>query len=156
MRLHLLAVGARQPSWIREGVETFVQRMPRECALKLVEIPSAHRGKASSAEGAVKKEGERILKAVPDGALVVALDVTGKSWSTQRLAEELEQWRQSYDDVALMIGGPDGLSLQCLSRASRTWSLSALTLPHGIVRIVVAEQIYRAWTIINGHPYHRK
>ncbi len=156
MRLHLLAVGTRQPSWIREGVETFVRRMPRECALKLVEIPSAHRGKANAGEGAVRKEGERILKAVPDGALVVALDVAGIPWSTQRLSEELQQWRQNYDDVALLIGGPDGLSPECLNRASRTWSLSALTLPHGIVRIVAAEQIYRAWTIINGHPYHRK
>jgi 23S rRNA (pseudouridine1915-N3)-methyltransferase len=156
MRLHLLAVGARQPSWIREGVETFVRRMPRECALKLVEIPSAHRGKANAGEGAVRKEGERILKAVPDGALVVALDVAGIPWSTQRLSEELQQWRQNYDDVALLIGGPDGLSPECLNRAGRTWSLSALTLPHGIVRIVAAEQIYRAWTIINGHPYHRK
>ncbi len=155
MRLHLLAVGARQPSWIRESVETFVRRMPRECPVKLVEIPSAHRGKASAGEGAVRKEGERILKAVPDGALVVALDVAGKPWSTQRLSDELERWRQDYDDVALLIGGPDGLSPECLKRAGQTWSLSALTLPHGIVRIVVAEQIYRAWTIIKGHPYHR-
>ena len=155
MRLHLLAVGARQPSWIREGVETFVRRMPRECPVKLVEIPSAHRRKADAGEGAVRKEGERVLKAVPDGALVVALEVAGKPWSTRRLSEELEQWRQNYDDVALLIGGPDGLSPECLKRAGQTWSLSALTLPHGIVRIVVAEQLYRAWTIIKGHPYHR-
>ena len=129
MRLHLLAVGARQPSWIREGVEAFMRRMPRECPVKLVEIPSAHRGKANAGEGAVRKEGEKILKAVPDGALVVALDVAGKAWSTQRLSEELQRWRQNYDDVALLIGGPEGLSPECLKRASRTQVLPGQRAP---------------------------
>lgn len=156
MRLHLLCVGSRQPEWINQGFETYARRMPRECSLQLVEIPTRHRGKAADKKRAVDKEGELLLRAIPDGAMVVALDASGDAWSTQQLADQIDDWRHEYQNVALLIGGAEGLAPSCLARAHRRWSLSALTLPHGLARVVAAEQLYRAWTILSGHPYHRE
>lgn len=156
MRLHLLCVGSRQPEWIDQGFETYARRMPRECSLHLVEIPTRHRGKAADVKRAVDKEGEQLLRAIPDGAMVVALDASGDAWSTQQLADQIHDWRHEYQNVALLIGGAEGLAPSCLARAHRRWSLSALTLPHGLARVVAAEQLYRAWTILSGHPYHRE
>ncbi len=156
MRLHLLCVGARQPAWVNQGFETYARRMPRECALALVEVPTRHRGKAADLKRAVDKEGERLIQAIPEGALVIALDSAGELWSTRQLADRLDDWRTDYQNVALLVGGAEGLSPACLERAQLRWSLSNLTLPHGLARIVVAEQLYRAWSILNGHPYHRE
>ncbi|MDX1512517.1 MAG: 23S rRNA (pseudouridine(1915)-N(3))-methyltransferase RlmH [Gammaproteobacteria bacterium] len=155
MRLQLVAVGTRLPAWINEGVDSFARRMPRECPLSLTEIPAGRRTKSSSTSRAIAAEGSRLLKALPDDALVVALHEKGTQWSTRELARELGRWRLEHGRVALVVGGPDGLAAECLKRADRHWSLSNLTLPHGLVRIVVAEQLYRAWTILQGHPYHR-
>ena len=94
-------------------------------------------------------------KTLPEGDRVIALDVRGSAWSTEQLAEELSDWQMAGTNVSLLIGGPDGLSRDCLQRARQRWSLSALTLPHPLVRVVLAEQLYRAWTITAGHPYHR-
>ena len=96
-----------------------------------------------------------MLLAVPDGATVIALDVRGKTWSTEVLVTRLQEWLQAGRDIALLVGGPDGLADECLSRADLRWSLSALTLPHALVRVLLAEQLYRAWSVIQGHPYHR-
>lgn len=156
MRLHLLCVGSRQPDWVKQGVETFTRRMPRECALIVTEIPALRRGKSDPPQRAISAECERLQRAVPEGALVVALDEKGEAWTTQRLAKELGRWREEHRDVALLIGGPDGLAPQCLQSARYRWSLSAHTLPHGLARIIVAEQLYRAYTILTGHPYHRE
>lgn len=156
MRLKLVAVGTRQPSWINEGVEDFTRRMPRECPLGLTEIPAGQRNKSGPAARAMEAEATRILKATADSSMVVALHEKGIPWSTRDLANELNRWRLEYDQVALIVGGPDGLAPACLKHADRHWSLSTLTLPHGLVRIVVAEQLYRAWTILSGHPYHRE
>lgn len=156
MRLQLIAVGTRQPSWINEGVEEFTRRMPRECPLGVTEVPAARRSSSAPAARAMETEAGKILKATADSSMVVALHRKGTSWSTRDLANELNRWRLEYNQVAMIIGGPDGLAPDCLKRADLHWSLSRLTLPHGLVRIVVAEQIYRAWTIIQGHPYHRK
>ena len=155
MQLQLVAVGTRQPSWINDGVETFARRMPKECSMEVTEIPAGQRNKSDSTARAVAAEELKILKAVADSAMVVALHEKGTPWSTRELATELNRWRLDYDQVALIIGGPDGLAPACLKRADRHWSLSNLTLPHGLVRILVAEQLYRAWTVIQGHPYHR-
>ncbi len=156
MRLHLLCVGSRQPAWINQGFETYARRMPRECSLHLVEIAARHRGKTADLRRALDKESERLMRAIPEGALVVALDAAGESWSTQQLADQLDDWRQGYQNVALLVGGAEGLAPACLERAHRRWSLSALTLPHGLARVIAAEQLYRAWTILSGHPYHRE
>lgn len=155
MRIHLIAVGKRMPSWVDEGYKEYARRLPAECSLRLVEIPLAKRGKNADKERLKREEGEKILDAIPKGARVVALEVAGRDWSTPQLSNRLEAWMAEGCDIALLVGGPDGLDSSCRDRADDQWSLSNLTLPHPLVRIVVAEQLYRAWTILKGHPYHR-
>ena len=162
MRIRLLSVGRRMPAWVNDGFAEYAKRLPAaECALELVEIEPGRRGsgrgKASAADldRIRRDEGERILKALPDGALSVALDVRGRPWSTEQLAEQLTGWLGSGRDVALLVGGPDGLADTCLARAEQRWSLSPLTFPHPLVRVILAEQLYRAWSVTKGHPYHR-
>ena len=155
MRMHLLAVGARRPGWEQAGFEEYARRLPADCALELVEIAATKRRKGTAASRAVAEEGERMLARIPRRARVVALDERGRPWSTLELSERLQRWREEAADVALLIGGADGLAPACLEAAREVWSLSALTLPHGLVRILVAEQLYRAWSIAGNHPYHR-
>lgn len=155
MIIHLIAVGNRMPEWIEQGFKEYVKRMPTECKLKLVEIAAGKRAKNSDIARLTQQEGDKMLAAIPKGSKIIALDVLGKAWSTEGLASELEQWMQSGQDVALLVGGPEGLSQDCLDAASQKWSLSLLTLPHPLVRVVLAEQLYRATTIIKGHPYHK-
>jgi 23S rRNA (pseudouridine1915-N3)-methyltransferase len=156
MRLSIVTVGTRMPAWVTEGVEAYDKRIPRELNLEWKELPLAPRGKNTNAEQLKQKEGQQILKAIPPGDRVIALDVRGQSLSTEKLATTLADWQMSGDNYSLLIGGPDGLSAACLQRAERCWSLSALTLPHPLVRILLAEQLYRAWTITANHPYHRQ
>lgn len=155
MRIHLLAAGTRQPAWINTGYQEFAKRLPAECRLLLREIPLSTARKQHDVLRAVSEEGRKMLAAVPDGTEVAALDVNGRSFTSETLAQQLGRWLQGGRDLALMIGGPDGLSADCLKRAQFSWSLSPLTLPHGLVRVLVAEQLYRAWTMLQGHPYHR-
>jgi 23S rRNA (pseudouridine1915-N3)-methyltransferase len=155
MRISIIAVGTKMPGWVSQGVEEYCRRLPREIKLEWREIPLAQRGKDSKPELLCEREGEQILKAIPARDQVVALDVLGKRISTPALAEQLSAWQMSGDDYSLLIGGPDGLSPQCLERAQSKWSLSDLTLPHPLVRVLLAEQLYRAWTITVNHPYHR-
>jgi 23S rRNA (pseudouridine1915-N3)-methyltransferase len=155
MRLHLLAVGQRAPAWVDAGYRDFARRLPPECALRLVEIAAGRRARGADIARLKEAEGERLLAAVPAGARVVALDVGGEQWDTRRLSLRLDRWLHEGRDVALLVGGPDGLSRACLEAADPVWSLSPLTLPHALVRIVVAEQLYRAWSLLRGHPYHR-
>ena len=156
MRLSIVTVGGKMPAWVQEGVDEYSRRLPREFKLKWCEIPLARRGKDANAAALREREGEQILKAIPAGDRVLALDVRGRSWSTPQLAEQLRAWQMSGDNYSLLIGGPDGLSEACLARAERRWSLSDLTLPHPLVRVILAEQLYRAWTITVNHPYHRE
>ena len=154
MRIHLIAVGTRRPAWEREGFETYARRLPRECALELTEIAVARRsGGDPSAQ--IAQEGDAMLRRLPKGARVIALDERGKAFTTRELAARLKAWLQEGRDLALLIGGPDGLAPGCRAAAELDWSLSPLTLPHGLARILVAEQLYRAWTVLCGHPYHR-
>ncbi len=155
MRIHLVAVGTRMPAWVTAGYAEYARRLPHECSLHLVEIPVSKRHKSMPPARAMQEEGQLMLAALPAGCLVVALDVCGKTWSTEGLAERLQHWMAGGRDVALLIGGPDGLAPECLAGADMTWSLSALTYPHALVRIILAEQLYRAWSITVGHPYHR-
>lgn len=155
MRIRLLAVGQKMPAWVETGYAEYANRMPPECRLELIELPLAARSKSMAIERAIRQEGERMLAALSGNECLVALDVRGKSWSTEQLSVELSGWLQGGRDVAIVIGGPDGLAPAVLDRAERRWSLSALTLPHPLVRVVVAEQLYRAMSILKNHPYHR-
>ncbi len=155
MRIHLIAVGARLEAWVNQGYEEYAKRLPADCALQLTEVPALKRGKNFDIQRITREEGQKILAAVPKGARVVAMDVQGKQYSTLELAGKLAGWLQGGRDVALLVGGPEGLASECLARADEKWSLSKLTLPHPLVRIVLAEQLYRAWSVLNQHPYHR-
>ena len=155
MRIQLLAAGTRRPAWEREGFEVYAGRLPRSCALELTEIPVARRGANADVARLVAREGEQMLAGVAKGAEVVALDERGDAPDTRGLVRRLERWLGDGRDRALLVGGPDGLAPACLEAADWRWSLSPLTLPHGLVRVLVAEQIYRAWSVIQGHPYHR-
>jgi len=155
MHIHLIAVGNRMPAWVSQGYEEFARRMPPECRLKLIEIPPAKRTKAADIRRLVRQEGERMLEALPKNAMVVALDVTGRQWRTEELAQQLDGWMHEGRDIALLLGGPEGLDPACREKAEQRWSLSLLTFPHPLVRIIVAEQLYRATTILKHHPYHK-
>ncbi|MCA6062013.1 23S rRNA (pseudouridine(1915)-N(3))-methyltransferase RlmH [Thalassolituus marinus] len=155
MKLRLLAVGHKMPGWVEQGFAEYAKRLPADCALELVEIAPGHRAKNTSKEKAMQQEADALRKAIRPGDHVVALDVLGATWSTEKLSQQLEGWRMQGGDVALLIGGPDGMTPDILSLASQRWSLSALTLPHPLVRVMLAEQLYRAWTILQGHPYHK-
>lgn len=155
MNIHLIAVGDKMPTWVQHGYAEYAKRLPGECALKLVEVAPGRRGKNADVARAMRDEGERMLAAIPKGALVVTLEVNGRGWSTEQLADQLQGWLAQGRDVALLVGGPEGLAAEALAAAEQRWSLSPLTLPHPLVRVVLAEQIYRAWSILRNHPYHR-
>lgn len=155
MRLKLICVGQKMPDWVSQGFSDYARRMPPELAIELTEIPMAHRGKNPDIPRLMKREGEAVLGAVGARDRVVALEVGGRSWSTEKLASQLEDWQQGGQDISFLVGGPDGLDEACRQRADQLWSLSDLTLPHPLVRILLAEQLYRAWTVTRNHPYHR-
>ena len=143
------------PDWVNQGFNEFARRLPPECSLNLIEVAAGKRTKKAGHGRAMVQEGQRMLAAIPKGARVLALDIGGRAWSTGELADQLRDWMQSGTDVALLVGGADGLDPACLERADGRWSLSRLTFPHQLVRILVSEQIYRAWSITRHHPYHR-
>jgi len=155
LRLVLIATSNRQPAWVDAGFSEYADRLRGRCALELKVLPLARRTHASSAERALADEGARMARAIPAGAHVVALAEGGKPHSTKELAMKLERWAERGAPVALLLGGPDGIGADALARASERWSLSPLTLPHGLARVVVAEALYRAWSLLQNHPYHR-
>ena len=155
MHIHLIAVGQRMPDWVTTAYQDFAKRLPNEYRLNLVELAAGKRGKNADIARAIADEGKRMLEAIPKDCLVVGLDERGRSWSTKDLAAQLSDWEQGGRDVALLVGGADGLAPDVKKRLDVTWSLSQLTLPHAMVRVVLAEQLYRAWSILNNHPYHR-
>ncbi len=155
MKIKLIAVGTKMPSWVNEGYAEYARRLPVEFSLELVEIPLGQRGKNADIQRIIKREGEQMLASVDSSDYVIALEVNGRNWSTEKLAKQAEEWQMGGRNVALLIGGPDGLSDSCRARADQQWSLSPLTLPHPLVRVLLAEQLYRAWSITRNHPYHR-
>lgn len=155
MRIKLIAVGTRMPGWVTEGYAEYSKRLPAELSLELQELGLGHRGKNADTARAIAREGDDMLAAIGKGDRVVALDVKGRPWSTEQLAEQLQQWQMDGRNVSLLVGGPDGLDPRALQQAEQRWSLSPLTLPHPLVRVLLAEQLYRAWTITKGHPYHK-
>lgn len=155
MRIHLLAVGTRLAPWVIAGFQDYATRLPRECALRLTEVPTAKRTRKAPIAALLEQEGARLLAAVPAGARVLAMDRLGQLWDSRTLSAAINGWMLDGREVALLVGGPDGLAPGCFARAESRWSLSPLTLPHGLVRVVIAEQLYRAFSLLRGHPYHR-
>jgi 23S rRNA (pseudouridine1915-N3)-methyltransferase len=156
MKLVVIAVGTRMPSWVDEGYREYAKRMPPRAALELVEIKPEARTSGKTAAQLLAAEAARIRAALPKGARVVALDERGKELSTAGLALQLEAWMQESGPVAFLIGGADGLDAGLKKSAAMQLRLSGLTLPHGLARVLLAEQLYRAASIIGGHPYHRE
>ncbi|HHJ40340.1 MAG: 23S rRNA (pseudouridine(1915)-N(3))-methyltransferase RlmH [Methylothermaceae bacteria B42] len=155
MRIHLIAMGNRMPEWIQAGFFEYAKRMPKECRLALKEIPLKKRDKHTDTQRLIEQEGKQMLAAIPPRSRIIALDKDGHQWTTEQLSQQLSCWLQSGLDLALLIGGPEGLAPACLQHAQDKWSLSKMTFPHPLVRIIVAEQLYRAWSLLQGHPYHR-
>jgi len=155
MKIQIHAIGKRMPQWLRQGFEDYQSRFPRHIKLSLREINMPDRSANADILRLKEEEGERLLSAVSSDDVVIALDEGGKQWGSRQLAVEFNNWLADKRDLSLLIGGPDGLSRMCLQRANITWSLSRLTLPHMLVRVVLAEQLYRAYAITQNHPYHR-
>ncbi len=154
MRLRLIVVGGRPPGWARAAVADYLRRLPVALKLEMVRLPLA-RGHERNPARAVVAEGQRMLARLAPRDAVISLDGCGDAWSTGDLARRLRAWQSAGTDVALLVGGPDGLASACRERADARWSLSALTLPHALVQVIVVEQIYRAVSLNAGHPYHR-
>lgn len=155
MHIHVIAVGERMPAWVEAGFDEYARRLPRSFRLTLMAVPAGRRTQGVDIDRLVRAEGERLMAATPGGAHVIALERTGRHLDTEALAHALQACMTRGVNLAFWIGGPEGLSPECLSGARERWSLSALTLAHPLVRVVLAEQLYRAWSIIQRLPYHR-
>lgn len=155
MKINLIATGNKMPDWVGLASDDFSKRLPAEIKINSILLPLSKRGKNSDIPRIVRDESRKLLAAVPKDSSLVVLDVLGKPITTMKLSSMLESWLQQGQDVSIVIGGPDGLSDELLSKASLKLSLSALTFPHPLVRVILLEQIYRAWSILNNHPYHR-
>ncbi len=156
LKLHVVAVGQRMPTWIDAGFEEYARRMPRTLPMRLIEVKPEPRGESAPVSRLKDAEAKRIEAALPPGCFKVVLDERGRTCTTRELAQRISSWKMEGRDVAFVIGGADGLAAPLKSDADWLWSLSSLTLPHGLVRVVVAEQLYRAIAILGNHPYHRE
>lgn len=156
MKIQLIAVGNKMPSWVTTAFEDYRSRFPKDMPLELIEIPAGKRTKNADIARILDKEGEQMLANCGKGNCIITLDIPGKPYTTHNLAQQLERWKTDGRDVSLLIGGPEGLSPACKAVAEQSWSLSPLTLPHPLVRVIVAESLYRAWSLTTNHPYHRE
>jgi 23S rRNA (pseudouridine1915-N3)-methyltransferase len=155
-RISIVAVGKRMPDWIQTGFAEYKKRLSQDVTLELIEVTPAHRTRSSVTHKLRQQEAQSILAALPAHSHVIALDETGKRQTTMQLSARMQDWIDQGMSVSLIIGGADGLDESVLSAAQERWSLSDMTLPHALVRVVLAEQLYRAWTILKNHPYHRE
>jgi 23S rRNA (pseudouridine1915-N3)-methyltransferase len=153
--LTVAAVGQRMPAWVQTAWKEYAKRFPRGMSLELKEIALAKRTRNADINSLRLAEGDALLASVPAGHRLIALDERGKQWSTMELAQQMENWMREERGVCFLVGGPDGLADNCRERARDVWALGRLTLPHPLVRAILAEQLYRAWTITQNHPYHR-
>ena len=156
MQINIVAVGEKSPVWLEEGLNQYLARMPRECSVKIITVATTKRVKNISISQAQWHEKDLLLKAGSKSNYSIALDESGISWNTTKLVSNLESWLQNRPVVTLYIGGPDGFTKDFLEQVDAVWSLSSLTMPHMLVRLILVEQLYRAWTILQGHPYHRE
>ncbi len=156
MQITIVAVGIRLPGWINQGVSEYRKRMPPELRVNLTEIVPAKRSKSAGTEKILKQEADRISAAIPKGDHLVVLDERGKTQATAALAQNLTAWMQDGNNICFVIGGADGVHETLKNKANELWSLSDFTLPHGLARVVLTEQLYRAWTVTKKHPYHRQ
>lgn len=155
MKIRIIAVGSKMPAWVEAGWDDYAKRLGADMPVELVEVPVAKRGNNSNTASLMEKEAQSIVAAIKPGDRIVALDVLGKALATEQMAAQLAHWQQDGRNLALIIGGPDGIAPELLKRAEHKWSLSALTYPHPLVRLVLIEQLYRCWSIHHNHPYHR-
>ena len=155
MKIAIIAIGTKMPKWVQEANADFLKRFPSDFSVKIIEVPAAVRSKQGTPELYKRKEAKAIRAALPKNALLVCLDVLGKSVSTEQLAAKLDDLKLGGRPIAMIIGGPDGIAADLLAEADLKVSLSALTLPHPLVRVLLVEQLYRVWSILAGHPYHR-
>ena len=155
LKITVIAVGNKMPSWVMEGSNDYAKRFNDGIQLKLIEIPLIRRSKTSDLARIMEKEAALMQEAIPSGSRLIALDIAGKSFSSDELALKINQLQQINSHFCFLIGGPEGLSKETLHRCDERWSLSKLTLPHPLVRIMLLETLYRAWSIINNHPYHK-
>ena len=156
MKIDIIAVGTKMPGWVVTASNEYTRRMPPDYKLSIVEVPAGKRTKNADVSRILQKEGQSIINAIPKGNRVIALAVNGRPWDTHQLAGNLDKWQLDGRNISLLIGGPEGLSQDCLNLAEQQWSLSPLTLPHPLVRVIVAESLFRAWSINHNHPYHRE
>ena len=155
-RISIVAVGKRMPDWIQTGFAEYKKRLSQDVTLELIEVAPAHRSRSTITQRLRQQEAQSILDALPPHTHVIALDETGKRQKTMQLAARMQDWIDQGINTSVIIGGADGLDESVLAAAHERWSLSDYTLPHALVRVVLAEQIYRAWTILKNHPYHRE
>ncbi|MEJ1268594.1 23S rRNA (pseudouridine(1915)-N(3))-methyltransferase RlmH [Pantoea ananatis] len=156
MKLQLVAVGTKMPDWVQTGFMEYLRRFPKDMPFELTEVPAGKRGKNADIKRILEKEGEAMLAATGKGNRIVTLDIPGQPGKPHSWRSGWERWKQDGRDVSLLIGGPEGLAPACKAAAEQSWSLSTLTLPHPLVRVLVAESLYRAWSITTNHPYHRE
>lgn len=156
MNIQIVAVGTKMPAWVEQGVNEYLRRFPSDFKVQFTEITAGKRGKTVNANTVIELEGKKCLDAIPQGNRIIALEVKGKSWDSPQLAKNIEKWQMDGRNVSILIGGPEGLSQECKDAAEQWWSLSPLTLPHPMVRVIAAEALYRAWSITQNHPYHRE
>lgn len=156
MQIDLVAVGKRMPAWIETSVKEYSKRLPKNIQFKIIEITPAIRGKNNNADNYRQKEQENIEAILSPKSIIIALDERGKTISSKQCADQLQTWNDEQQHVSIIIGGADGLSDALKEKSNQMWSLSKMTLPHGLVRVMVVEQIYRAWSITQNHPYHRE
>ena len=156
MRLCVVAIGQRMPAWVTSGWDEYARRFPRGVTLQLLEVPAIRRGSNADIGAIRRRESEALRATIPASNRIVTLDERGKQWSTLELAAQLRSWMQDGHDISFVVGGPDGIDQDSLGRVDHCWSLGRLTLPHALVRVVLAEQLYRAWAVTQNHPYHRE
>jgi 23S rRNA (pseudouridine1915-N3)-methyltransferase len=155
LKLFIAAVGTRMPDWVESGFQEYAKRFPRDCSLELIEVRAEPRTSGKTPAAMMELEAARLRQAIPPRTRLVVLDERGEDMTSRRLAERLQKWQDGGDDVAFVVGGPDGLAPAFKQGAAETMRLSSLTLPHAMVRVMLAEALYRAWSLLNNHPYHR-